>query len=259
MIVQNIYDTVANMKEQLQVELNHPYVKQFIHHPIIDENKLLCICSFLNGISIEEREMPQYTLPIMLVQIALDTHDLVSIQPVGNNESILKERQLTVLAGDYYSGLYYYYFSKSGQLELIKEVASAIKDINVSKIKLYQSHTTDVDDMMLNFRTVETALVQCLCNYFKQEEWKELLQQVLFISSLLNELRRHEEGKPSFLIEALQNKGNVHDIVMSQVKESTIVIERYLQSQLVLNDQLTDYLYKLLNKHKHCKNVVGEG
>ncbi|WP_239421969.1 heptaprenyl diphosphate synthase component 1 [Bacillus sp. CGMCC 1.16541] len=257
--MQNIYDTVANMKEQLQVELNHPYVKQFIHHPEIDEDKLICICSFLDSISVEEREKSKYVLPIMLVQIALDTHDLVSIQTIGNNESLLKERQLTVLAGDYYSGLYYYYLSRSEQIELIKEVASAIKHVNVSKIKLYQNDTTDVKDIMVNFRTVEAALVNCLCDYFKREEWKELLEHVILISSLLRELRREEEEAPSLLLQVLEQEENVEEIVLSQVRESASVIERYLQGQVNLNAQFKDYLYELLNKHKHCKNVVGEG
>ncbi len=37
MSVKTIYDIVANMKEQLHVELSHPYVKKYIHHPRIDD------------------------------------------------------------------------------------------------------------------------------------------------------------------------------------------------------------------------------
>ena len=110
MSVKTIYDIVANMKEQLHVELSHPYVKKYIHHPRIDENRLLYMCSFLDTLSMEEEKRTALCY-LEVGSNRLDTHDLVSTQNVSGNEGKLDQRQLVVLAGDYYSGLYYYYFS----------------------------------------------------------------------------------------------------------------------------------------------------
>lgn len=254
MIVQNIIDTVAEVKEQLQLELNHPYVQRFIHHPIIDEDKLLYLCSFLQHISVEEEQLKVYVISVMLVQIALDTHDLVSIKPINNDHQLLQERQLTVLAGLYYSSLYYYYLSKNGSLQLMDETASAIKNINIEKMKYYKRQFHSVDDVMCSLFVIETALIESVCSHFKEEEWKLLLTHAAFVKRLIHEKMVHINYGTSKLFDQLKSCLSIHtndehqnamETVEKYIDESRKTIER-LNSSLYFNEELRMNLDELI-------------
>lgn len=254
MIVQNIIDTVAEVKEQLQLELNHPYVNRFVHHPMIDEDKLLYLCSFLQHTSVEEEQLKDYVVSVMLVQIGLDTHDLVSIKPVKNDHPLLQERQLTVLAGLYYSSLYYYYLSKNGSLQLMNETASAIKNINIEKMKYYKQQSHSMDGVMHSLFVMETALIESVCSHFKEEEWKLLLTHAAFIKRLIHEKTAYINYGTSKLFDQLANCLSIHtndehqnvmETVEKYITDSRKTIER-LNSSLYFNKELKINLDELI-------------
>jgi heptaprenyl diphosphate synthase len=255
MIVQNIIDTIADVKEQLQLELNHPYVRQFIHQPMIDEDKLLYLCSFLEHIPVEDKQMKIYAISVMLVQIALDTHDLVSIKSVKNDPQLLQERQLTVLAGVYYSSLYYHYLSKSGSLQLMNETASAIKHINVEKMQYYKQSDQTANDIMNSLFVIETALIESVCSHFQEEEWKLLLTHAVFVKRLIHEKKLHLKDGTSELFDRLNGclatetdggeQNSPAAVVERYLNKSKTVIEQ-LEHSLCLNESLKNNLHELL-------------
>src|SRR5699024_11828541 len=94
----------------------------------------------------KDTKKKQIILTVMLVQCALDTHELV---PVNNDSMLSKtEKQLAVLAGDYYSGLYYALLAEHGQIRMIQILANAIKQINEYKMNIYYGEANDINELI---------------------------------------------------------------------------------------------------------------
>ena len=156
----DIYGGYAGIKEKLMEKLRHPYFINYIEEPFIDEEKIALLYGALKSANLHIEQIEHYVVTIMLVQIALDTHEKVSNKAGEEAIESHKCRQLTVLAGDYYSGLYYYLLSMNRDIVLIRALAEGIKEINEHKIMLYQKAHETTDDIMKSVVTIESALLQ---------------------------------------------------------------------------------------------------
>ncbi|MEH7525469.1 heptaprenyl diphosphate synthase component 1, partial [Bacillus sp. JJ1503] len=91
---------MAIVKEQIEKKIRHPYLLKYIESPNIDEDKLLLLVTVLDHVNLPEERLRNFAITTMLIQIALDTHELVTNEELDSDQ--LKDRQLTVLAGVYY-------------------------------------------------------------------------------------------------------------------------------------------------------------
>lgn len=80
-----------------------------------------------------------YPLATSLVQLGLDTHDLVENEESGAKAQTkqMRARQMKVLAGDYFSGRFYHLLSQAGQIETVKRLSEAVCEVNRIKMSLY--------------------------------------------------------------------------------------------------------------------------
>ncbi len=254
MIMQNSTNTVADMKEHIEKELAHSYMKKFIRHPQIDEDKLFYICSFLKTLPISDEEFKTYVTSIMLVQTALDAHDLVTIQALQEND-LLKQRQLTVLSGDYYSGLYYSYLSQQGSISLIRETSAGIKDINVAKMKLYYTDHLSTEEALEHLYTIETSLIQSLCRYFGKPEWQALLGHAMYMK-LLFRLLDGQKPRTSFLTDRIKGEQEVslETILYPSLVRSQAFIQESASKMSGLDEELQNDLNGLFQRFKQSQS-----
>src|SRR5699024_12140218 len=127
--------------------MQHSYIEKNISKSVINTDKIALLHSLYVHSDVSIHQQEKEIITILLVQSALDTHELV---PAGETDQMKrKEIQLSVLAGDYYSGLYYYLLAELENLDLIQILAASMREINEQKMVLFyrersEEHTSEL-------------------------------------------------------------------------------------------------------------------
>lgn len=133
----------AEMKPYCIPQLAKPYtnydmIQRHTDLPPFSDGRGHLLYIFLNYSSSAERsEGELYTLVTELVQLGLDTHEVIDRSNDERGGDPMRSRQLKVLAGDYFSSWFYHLLAKSNQIEMIGILSKAIADFNVMKANLY--------------------------------------------------------------------------------------------------------------------------
>jgi heptaprenyl diphosphate synthase len=236
-MLKHIMKKIAMLKEQIERFLHHPYLLQHISARPIDEDRILLSLSILEDARLSSEEMDGYIVPMMLVQIALDTHDEVTNSLSHQQDDELKTRQLMVLAGDLYSGLYYDYLAKLNQIPAIRLFAEAIKEINEHKIRLYQKDIGRIESLFHSIAVIESSLIYKIGEYVSSPSWSKFAYYYLLLKRLNREKEHFMKSGASVLFEQMAN------IVFQKNKAMT--------------KEQKHYLFHICNRYiDHCKEEL---
>ena len=206
------------------------------------------------------------------MQVALDTHDLVSTELT--DESGMKVRQLTVLAGDYYSGLYYKYLAGIGDIQVIKMLSEGVKNINEHKVFVYHKDPKHVEDLMNSMKIIEFALFGALMKYGGATSWKELIINLLFVKRLHSERIQFKQTGHSFVFDALnkiqfikkkqeksiEQKNHLLLICDRYIEYAESIIEREIDKLPQINACLKKRMVQIIGlQHSGAKSLAEEG
>lgn len=267
--LEDIRQKFTDIRAQVEKRVLDSYLLKYIETPIIDDEKLLFLISIMDRLELSFKEMQNFALSAMLIQIALDTHEYIS---QSSDEE--KSRQLTVLAGDYFSGLYYKFLAESEDIGMIRALSHGVKEVNEHKVSLYKGNIKNIDKVFNDIMTIESSLIIKVAEYLKADVWNELIANILLFKRLLKEKSKFMHEGNSFLFEAI--KDMVFPEYQSNISESKIemlgvfdqflgvsqrVIETGLQELPSLNEFLKDRILSLLNQHERAavKTFVEEG
>ncbi|TKH07105.1 heptaprenyl diphosphate synthase component 1 [Peribacillus simplex] len=202
----NITDDIRQLKRLIETKAQHPYLLKYIQKPSLDEDKLILLWGLFNDLDVLSEKRNQYIISTMLVQIALDTHEIVSNSGEGTElPEVLKNRQLQVLAGDYYSGLYYQGLASVGNVDMIRILSSAIKKINDNKIILYQQGSiNDVPTLLMTIKAIEASLIHKLADYYNEPAWIDIAEDLLLLKRLHAEKSSYMESGQSIVFDVLR-------------------------------------------------------
>ncbi|PWA12376.1 heptaprenyl diphosphate synthase [Pueribacillus theae] len=180
-----LFIEAAELKDRIRQAIYHPYLLKYIEPPKIDEEKLLILCSISNE---KNDNIKQETiLSTMLVQIALDIHDNVLLIDLTSNSQ--KERQLTVLAGDYYSSLYYKRLSLINERRLIRMLADGIKEVNELKTLFLYGENLDTKQLL----HIQWRIEGCILNQFSLAVRRQKISPIINEFFLLKRLMKEKE------------------------------------------------------------------
>ncbi|MDL4840798.1 heptaprenyl diphosphate synthase component 1 [Aquibacillus rhizosphaerae] len=220
---------IKEIKLELEKQLTHSYLEKYIQKPVIDEDKLLILYSIIKNTSYSNIQKKNYIITTMLVQIALDTHDMVTEKNLLNDSDIAKKsRQLTVLAGDYYSGLYYYMLSKLEDIPMIHTLASAIKEINEIKMSIYYQEFDSVQEFMELLKNLESLLIFRVAEHMERSSVNEFTGNWLLTRKLIREKSSFIKKGNSPIFKLLTD-GPAHEIHNNQI---VYTVDSYIQSYL---------------------------
>lgn len=274
-ILYELQSKLAELKELIEQRANHPYLVKNIDAPIIDEDKLLLLILIFDQLNLADIETNTYITATMLIQLALDTHDYVRSHSI---EEDLQSQQLTVLAGDYFSGLYYKYLSEINNISLIRELSKGVKEINEHKIMVYeQFQFNNIDQILNSFKVIEGALFEKLTNFFQVNLWSDFTLNFLLVKRLLLEKNQFIKTGSSVGFEAFkklitdQDDLNRKGISQKQQKNVLHVFDQAINHAIHLmnlgegdfphlNDLLKQRIHSIVDQHQAMiKTFVEEG
>ena len=151
---------INNIIKRIEEKLTHPLLNEKMAKPTFDIEKLRLFVKIFTQADIKNEMVEELTTAIMLMQIALDTHDMVT--NVGNDEQTLFNRQLIILAGDYYSGLYYQMLAGTENKLLLNKLSEGIKEINEWKIIVQYENSSFEIQKMAKLK-IDTLLLSKAC------------------------------------------------------------------------------------------------
>ena len=149
--------------------------------------------------------------------IALDTHDDVS--NTLEDENSMKTRQFTILAGDYYSGLYYKVLAKVCNTEMIKKLSEGVKTINEHKVTIYSKKQSHVNEVINSVKFIEFSLIGELTDYFEVTNWNDAIANFLLLKRLLKEKSEYEQSE----IQLSFMQSIIRYLLMIKMRKETIV------------------------------------
>lgn len=216
-------------RELLDEKLKYGYIHKHIQQPLIDEAKW-GLLQFLveQDRSLTPMQRERYIITTMLVQIALDTHDLVPIKKVAETEQETLSKQLQVLSGDYYSGLYYFLLSEVGEIEFIQTLANAIREINELKMALYYKDSPTFHERINFTKKINSMLIIHVTQFLYDDTANDLITDWL----ILQQLELEREYNNSVIAETTINayQKNVSNLAQT-LSNQTAFITHYIQDQ----------------------------
>jgi len=249
----DIKEIVANLKERIEVKIRHSYLQRYMETPSIDEDKILLLNSICEDLLLPKEQLENYIVTTMLVQQALDTHESVPNR-LSYSDEHMRSQQLAVLAGDYFSGLYYKLLAQVSDINFIRVLAEGIKEVNEAKIYLYQMDNENIDKLFTCVTTVESAVFQKIVKSFQIKKWEELILNFLLLKRLLHEREQYLENGNSILFKTLK-KIVFHQGKQDQEAEIMIIFNRQLsyvtnklEQFLATNPKMNSMLLNRINE-----------
>lgn len=226
-------DEVRSIIEQIYKRTTHSYVEHYVDVPPHAESRLALLYLFLLEQGMTKERASIFCTATGLVQLGLDMHEHVK----NEYETTLtaeRNRQLTVLAGDYYSSRYYHLLAEASEIRAVSVLSAAIQRVNEAKMKLYlagRDGRLSSDEEYWDLRNmIDTGLyVAIVEEYADRDEdrrfWMNLMKETATVESVIGEweqLKWQEQVPFGFARFLLQKPGATLAQVLSGVETKAL-------------------------------------
>lgn len=170
---------------------DYDMIQRHTELPTFPNSRVQLLYTFLNQgqrHSVEDSEL--FSLVTALVQMGLDTHEMIDVQEENLGEQDMRSRQLKVLGGDFFSSRFYQLLAQAGQISVIASLSDGICRLNERKMSLYdrlKKGQVSSEEYVQESVQLKKQLFLSFHNMISEDE-AELYDQFLASFSLLDTL-----------------------------------------------------------------------
>lgn len=187
-----IQNSIAQLKTNIFMDVRHRTLQKYTGEPILDENQLFyLLVPFLNGEQ-WQKEHTEAAITVGIVYAALAAHDRIK-----ELDATSKEQQLTVLAGDFYSGRYYEILAASGNVALIRSLSQGIVTRCEHQIKVYEQEKRTVEQWFATLENIEAGLIAQFFKLYALDTYNTIMAKSLLLFRLEREWTAYHSGQNS--------------------------------------------------------------
>ncbi len=261
--------------DEILAEINkitsNMFIEEYVTLPEISvvRLKLLYISLYDTSVSKEVRKI--YSVAAGLIQMGLDLHESVTNYKEPSERG-MRNRQLSILAGDFYSSQYYSLLAENNLTDDIKIFASAIRDINIAKMKLYTDSYDVTYGSMEHFfklaREKETSLYTYFLGKFHNEKekaiWQDIIENMIIFNQLSHELQSKTINKHDFSFYLINYYANFDErneinknILLNEVSQSKIgYLYKKYDIERKIDDLISDTYSQLIKTIERLNNIT---
>jgi len=181
--------------------MNHDMISLHTELPEFPDGRISLLYAVLSHQPAVAAQKELLSVVTSLVQMGLDTHEMVDNEPVTSRNGLLAMRaqQLKVLAGDYFSSRFYHLLSQAGQIDMIRRLSEAVCEINRIKMNLYgkmKQMKLNAEDYLRYGAEMKSGLFLSFTGFMSglhERIWPELIERFSRCEMLLQELLRVEK------------------------------------------------------------------
>ncbi|MDM5247343.1 MULTISPECIES: heptaprenyl diphosphate synthase component 1 [unclassified Lysinibacillus] len=213
-----IQNSIAQLKTEIFMDVRHRTLQKYTGVPVLDENQLFyLLVPFLNGEEWQQ-EQREAAITVGIVYAALAAHDHIK-----EFDATSKEQQLTVLAGDFYSGRYYEILAMSGNVGLIRSLSQGIVARCEHQIKVYETEKRSIEQWFASISNIESGLISKFFELYSFSEYIPIMEKSLLILRLEREWATYRSGQVTLMSKALEESARYTGATYSNVIQDKIV------------------------------------
>ncbi|WP_025682245.1 heptaprenyl diphosphate synthase component 1 [Paenibacillus maysiensis] len=246
--------------------VEYDMIQQHTEMPAFPDSRTRLLFMFLNR-NVQELHTSEdelYALVTSLVQMGLDTHDMIDTLSGIRSPEEMRSRQLKVLAGDYFSSRFYQLLALAGRITAISKLSDAVCEVNAGKMSLYW----EMKHFRLNAAQYLTHMVRFKKELFlsftslvaeqDREVWEQLLNEFALCDTLAEEWDKRAEPDKSrfgYMFWHVYGKGDQHERELLSENSPDADAWRKLVLKYKAEDAVLD---KLRTAATHIRQILSD-
>lgn len=254
---QQIHSKIRSMESEVINAVRQRTLAAYTGGPSVERTRLFfLLLPLLNG-KLWSGEIEVAAKTVSVVYAALYAHDQIK------DVATTKNQQLTVLAGDFYSGIYYQMLANLNNFTLIQRLATAITRVSEEKTSFYETNNRSEEEIERSVQIIESDLLTTFYKFYGYEEYTRLAEVSLQYVRYSEELSLWKDGMQTQLLHTLYHSLQTPSHVEIWLLENLDRLEEEML-QLINHHSLTydlkNYLLHKITPHQHrAEQLTREG